>query len=111
MSCQMNTEPTASTNQSFRMLDVIKKMQRSTMAATVSQSFTPKDQEAFRLLGARRKKTAAFEEWRRKLNKGSRLPRGKFFRGKKPGLHLVILDEFGPFDRKIFVKIETEHEE
>ena len=34
---------------------------------------------------AYRKKTAAFEEWRQKLNRGDRLPRGRFFKGKIPG--------------------------
>lgn len=41
-----------------------------------------------------RRKTAAFEEWRQKLNRGDRLPRGRFFKGKKPGRRLVVLDEF-----------------
>lgn len=42
-----------------------------------------------------RRKTAAFEEWRQKLNKHDRLPRGRFFKGKKPGgRKLGMLDEF-----------------
>lgn len=44
---------------------------------------------------ARRRKTAAFEEWRQKLHRNDRLPRGRFFKGKKPGgRKLVVLDEF-----------------
>lgn len=43
---------------------------------------------------AYRKKTAAFEEWRQKLNRGDRLPRGRFFKGKAPGRKMVIMDEF-----------------
>ena len=41
-----------------------------------------------------RRKTAAFEEWRQKLNRCDRLPRGRFFRGKRPGRKLVVVDEF-----------------
>ncbi|MFK4135922.1 hypothetical protein ACI2KR_27110 [Pseudomonas luteola] len=40
-----------------------------------------------------RRKTAAFEEWRKKLFRNDRLPRGKFFVGKKPGGKLVAIDE------------------
>lgn len=43
---------------------------------------------------AYRGKTAAFEEWRQQLGRGDRLPRGKFFKGKRPGRKLVIMDEF-----------------
>ncbi len=43
---------------------------------------------------ANRRKTAAFEEWRQKLNHGDRLPRGRFFKGKKPGRKFVVIDEF-----------------
>ncbi|MDP5168537.1 hypothetical protein [Pseudomonas syringae] len=44
---------------------------------------------------ARRRKIAAFEEWRQKLRSGDRLPRGKFFKGKKPGFKkLFQRDEF-----------------
>nr|WP_011922924.1 hypothetical protein [Pseudomonas fluorescens]CAM96147.1 hypothetical protein pQBR0115 [Pseudomonas fluorescens SBW25] len=41
-----------------------------------------------------RRKTAAFEEWRLKLNLSDRLPRGRFFKGKRPGRKLVVMDEF-----------------
>lgn len=43
---------------------------------------------------AYRRKTAAFEEWRQKLNLSDRLPRGRFFKGKRPGRKLVVMDEF-----------------
>lgn len=43
---------------------------------------------------AYRRKTAAFEEWRQKLHHGDRLPRGKFFKGKKPGKKFIVMDEF-----------------
>lgn len=41
------------------------------------------------------RKTAAFEEWRQKLSRGDRLPRGKFFKGKRPGRKLFVMDELG----------------
>ncbi|WGO96417.1 hypothetical protein QCD61_28380 (plasmid) [Pseudomonas viciae] len=56
---------------------------------TVTQTLP--DMERFE---AYRRKTAAFEEWREKLNKGDRLPRGRFFKGKRPGRKLVVIDEF-----------------
>ena len=43
---------------------------------------------------AYRRKTAAFEEWRQKLNRGDRLPRGRFFKGKTPGRKVVVMDQF-----------------
>lgn len=36
----------------------------------------------------------AFQDWINKLKKGERLPRGRFFAGKKSGTRLSILDEF-----------------
>lgn len=45
---------------------------------------------------AYRRKTAAFEEWLQKLKRDDRLPRGRFFKGKKPGRKLVVMDEFWP---------------
>lgn len=56
---------------------------------TVSQTLP--DMERF---DAYRRKTAAFEEWRQKLNHDDRLPRGRFFKGKRPGRKLVAVDEF-----------------
>jgi hypothetical protein len=43
---------------------------------------------------AYRRKNAAFEEWRQKLHHGDRLPRGKFFKGKKSGKKFIVMDEF-----------------
>lgn len=43
---------------------------------------------------AYRRKNAAFEEWRQKLNRGDRLPRGRFFKDKRPGRKLLVMDEF-----------------
>ena len=60
-----------------------------TRFVTVTQTLP--DMERFE---AHRRKTAAFEEWRQKLKRGDRLPRGRFFKGKKPGRKLVVMDEF-----------------
>lgn len=60
-----------------------------TRFVTVTQTLP--DMERFE---AYRRKTAAFEEWRQKLNRGDRLPRGRYFKGKKPARNLVVLDEF-----------------
>lgn len=62
---------------------------------------------------AYRRKTAAFEEWRQMLKRNDRLPRGKFFKGKKPGRSLVVMDEFWrakadePYDLSQFKPFET----
>lgn len=42
-----------------------------------------------RLLG----KNAAFREWQQKLNRGDKLPRGKYFKGKAAGRPFVVKDE------------------
>ncbi len=60
-----------------------------TRFVTVTQTLP--DMERFE---AYRRKTAAFEEWRQKLSRGDRLPRGRFFKGKQPGRKLVVVDEF-----------------
>lgn len=60
-------------------------------ARIVTITQTLPDMERF---DAYRRKTAAFEEWRQKLNRGDRLPRGRFFKGKRPGRQLVVMDEF-----------------
>lgn len=39
-------------------------------------------------------KTAAFREWQHKQHPNDKLPRGPFFRNKKPGKPLLIMDEF-----------------
>tara|TARA_Y100000780_G_C13548965_1_gene364526 strand:- start:51 stop:275 length:225 start_codon:yes stop_codon:yes gene_type:complete len=38
-------------------------------------------------------KNAAFRQWQQKLKRGEKLPRGKFFKGKKAGKPLFIMDE------------------
>ena len=43
---------------------------------------------------AYRGKNAAYKDWLYKLNRGDQLPRGKFFKGKKAGKPVVIMDEF-----------------
>lgn len=43
---------------------------------------------------AQRLKTAAFLDWQHKLHRNDQLPRGRFFKGKKAGIPVVIMDEF-----------------
>lgn len=52
------------------------------------------DGKLIRLDGSRIKNYAAEKEWMHKLKAGECLPRGKFFRNKKPGKPLIIIDEF-----------------
>lgn len=40
-----------------------------------------------------RGKNAAFRDWIYKLQRGEQLPRGKFFKGKKPGSPHYVMDE------------------
>ncbi|EGR3042467.1 hypothetical protein DMW15_22940 [Vibrio parahaemolyticus] len=42
---------------------------------------------------AYRLKTAAFQEWQHKLHRNDTLPRGPFFKGKKAGKPIFIMDE------------------
>ncbi|MGU3416595.1 hypothetical protein [Enterobacter bugandensis] len=42
---------------------------------------------------SRYKPRPAFQDWIEHLNKNDRLPRGRFFAGKKPGRRLSIFDE------------------
>lgn len=46
------------------------------------------------LKGNVRRKRPAFEEWQQRLNAGDKLPRGRYFTGKKPGLVMRFIDEF-----------------
>lgn len=41
----------------------------------------------------RYKSHPAFQDWIYRLKKGERLPRGRYFAGKKPGCPLKIIDE------------------
>lgn len=42
----------------------------------------------------RYKSRPAFQDWSCRLKKGERLPRGRYFVGKKPGRPLQIIDDF-----------------
>ncbi|MBA8867452.1 hypothetical protein FHW11_004643 [Pantoea agglomerans] len=41
-----------------------------------------------------RRKRLAFDEWQQRLSYGDKLPRGRYFIGKKPGPFIRLLDEF-----------------
>lgn len=51
-------------------------------------------QSADMFKGNVRRRRPAFDEWVRKLHPGDRLPRGCYFRDKKPGLPFLLMDEF-----------------
>ncbi|NIG16296.1 hypothetical protein F3J36_19980 [Pantoea sp. Cy-640] len=51
-------------------------------------------QSADMFKGNVRRRRPAFDEWVRKLHPGDRLPRGRYFRDKKPGLPFLLMDEF-----------------
>jgi len=40
---------------------------------------------------AYRGKNAAYKDWLHKLNRGDKLPRGKFFKGKKAGKPIILI--------------------
>lgn len=46
---------------------------------------------------ARLDRNAAFESWRKRLRKGDKLPRGRFFTGKKPEGIFLPTDKFWSF--------------
>lgn len=46
-------------------------------------------------------KNAAFKEWLHKLGRKDTLPRGRFFRGKKAGKPIILIDECWQFNKKI----------
>ncbi|EAN3270113.1 hypothetical protein EA537_23605 [Salmonella enterica] len=52
------------------------------------------DGKLVRLDGRCIKKYPAFDDWLHRLKPGERLPRGRYFRNKKPGLPFFIIDEF-----------------
>lgn len=41
-----------------------------------------------------RRRRPAFDDWQQRLNYGDRLPRGRYFIGKKPGSVIRFNDEF-----------------
>ncbi|MBY5246604.1 hypothetical protein [Klebsiella quasipneumoniae] len=77
--------------------------QESRAVTTVTQNLADfgvkvgDDGKLIRLDGSRIKTHAAYKEWLYRLRPGERLPRGRFFRGKRPGRPLVIMDEFHNF--------------
>lgn len=52
------------------------------------------DGKLVRLDGSRIKRNPAYKEWLYRLKAGERLPRGRFFRKKKPGRPIMMMDEF-----------------
>lgn len=54
---------------------------------TFPKGYDPEKQERRYL------KTAAFRDWQHKLKRGDQLPRGKFFKGKKAGKPIILMDE------------------
>jgi len=51
-------------------------------------------QSADMFKGSVRRRRPAFDEWLHQLSRKDRVPRGRYFRGKRPGKHLIIVDEF-----------------
>jgi len=51
------------------------------------------DKEKYEAAVRKHLKAAAFIDWQHRLNRGDKLPRGKFFRGKKAGRPILITDE------------------
>ncbi|EAR4482024.1 hypothetical protein EOG54_20360 [Salmonella enterica] len=68
------------------MEETLRKMRKhGSQTVEVTQSL-----EAF----GRYKPRPAFQDWICRLKKGERLPRGRYFVGKKPGRPLQIIDDF-----------------
>lgn len=51
----------------------------------------------------KRGKNAVFKAWQEKLNRSEKLPRGKFFVGKKAGRPKVMTDEFWRVNSHVYV--------
>lgn len=51
-------------------------------------------QSADMFKGPVRRRRPAFDEWLHQLSRKDRVPRGRYFRGKRPGKPLIIVDEF-----------------
>lgn len=43
--------------------------------------------------GRVRRRRPAFDDWLHQLSRNDRVPRGRYFRGKRPGKPLIIVDE------------------
>lgn len=50
-------------------------------------------QSACMFKGPVRRRRPAFDDWLNQLSRKDRVPRGRYFRGKRPGNHLIIMDE------------------
>ena len=59
----------------------------------VFKTFTQSD-DMFK--GPVRRRRPAFYDWLHQLSRKDRVPRGRYFRGKRPGKPLLIMDEFWP---------------
>ncbi len=51
-------------------------------------------QSASMFTGTPQRRRTAFDDWLHQLSPGERLPRGRYFRGKKPGRPVYFMDEF-----------------
>lgn len=61
---------------------------------------TQQQPEDWDVVVAKRNRNAGFEDWRQKLQHGSRLPRGRYFVGKKPGPQkMMVMDERWMLDK------------
>lgn len=58
---------------------------------TTTQELTAADREKVLMLSAKNKKTAAFDEWRKRMCANDLLPRGPFFKGKKSSSQYPVL--------------------
>lgn len=63
----------------------------------ITQTLSEIDHQKIERTNLYRKRTAAFQDWLNKLRPGETLPRGKFFKCKKPGEPIIIMDEFHSF--------------
>lgn len=50
--------------------------------------------EVRKTLQGHHQKHAAFRSWQYRLGSGDRLPRGPFFKGKRPGRPIIVFDEY-----------------
>ena len=50
-------------------------------------------QSADMFKGPVRRRRPAFDDWLHQLSRKDRVPRGRYFRGKRPGKPLIMVDE------------------
>lgn len=72
----------------MEMQELLNQMRRYGMVSTTFK------QSASLFKGAARRRRPAFDDWLHQLPRGNKLPRGRYFFGKKPGRPVHILDEF-----------------